>query len=102
MASSAAYLLLRRQKAKRLLEEQVEGIDIEDGNDGDELAVVDSETDTVLATLNTCEAATEPDVTLSFTPEIRVEYQTDLPDPGTRKLQQIKDRLTAAASEWRW
>ena len=102
MASNAAYFLLRRQKAKRLLEEQVKGIDIEPGNDGDELAVVDSETGTVLATLDTCEEATEPDVTLLFTPEIRVEYQTDPPDPGARKLQQIRDRLTAAASEWRW
>lgn len=102
MASNAAYLLLRRQKAKRLLEEQAEGIDLEPGDDGDELIVVDSETNTVLVTLDTCEEATEPDVTLSFTPEIRVEYQTDPPDPGTRKLQQIRNLLTAAAPEWRW
>lgn len=102
MTSNAAYLLLRRQKAQRLLEEQIEGIDVELGNDGDELAVVDSETDTVLATLGTCEETTEPDVSLSFTPEIRVEYYTNPPDPRTWKLQQIKDRLTAAASDWRW
>lgn len=102
MATGAAYLRIRRQKAKRLLEEQVKNIETEQQNSGETLAVVDSETGARLVTLESCEKATEPDVNLSFTPQTRVEYQTDTTGTATRKLQQIKDQLTAAASEWRW
>lgn len=102
MATGAAYLRLRRRKAQRLLEERVEGIEIEQRNGGDQLAVADVETDTWLATLESCSEAAEPDVDLSFTPQTRVEYQTNTTGTATSKLQQIKDRLTTAASKWQW
>lgn len=102
MATGAAYLRLRRQKAKRLLEEQVEGIETERRGDEGELVVVDSATDARLATLGSCEEAAEPEVDLPFTPRIRVEYRTDATGTEAEKLGQIRDRLTAAASAWRW
>lgn len=102
MTTGAAYLRIRRQKARRLLEERVEGIETEQRNGGEEIAVVNSETDAWLATLEPCEGAAEPAVDLSFTPRTHGEYRTDTAETETTKLRQIKDRLTGAASEWRW
>lgn len=102
MATGTAYLRIRRQKARRLLEEQVEEIEIKPRNGGDHLAVVDAETDAWLATLKSCAEAAKPDEDLAFTPQTRVEYRTDTTGTATRKLERIKDRLTTAASNWQW
>ena len=102
MATGAVYLRIRRQKAKRVLEEQVEGVELEQRSGGNQIAVVDAETDAWLATLESCSEAAELEVDLSFTPQTRVEYQTNTTGTATRKLQRIKDRLTAAASKWQW
>lgn len=45
MATGAAYLRLRWQNGKRLIEEQVEGIEMEQRDGGETLVLVDSETD---------------------------------------------------------
>lgn len=102
MATGAAYLRIRRQKARRLLEAQVEGVETEHREDTEGFDVVDSETDAWLATVESCQEASEPDVDLPFTPQTRVEYRTDLTGTATRKLRRVKDQLTAAASRWRW
>lgn len=102
MANGAAYLRLRRRRARRLLEESVEGIEIREQSGDAGTVVVDSETDAWLATLEPCEKAAESDADLAFTPRIRVEYRTDPAGSEKGKLRQIKARLTDAASAWRW